>query len=72
MTGRTQETGLPTGEDMAGVLAVSLAQMAIAVVPVIKAVEGYRATLERHGYGDAQARKMAADYHAALLRVVFR
>jgi hypothetical protein len=42
------------------------------VGPVIEATEGYRTKLESLGYPDSIARKMAGDYHAALLRMVIK
>ncbi len=51
-------------------LAAGLALFAEMIQPLSEAVEGYRMNLERQGYGDALARRMAADYHAALLRTV--
>ena len=51
-------------------IAVALAEMDVA--PLTEAVEGYRARCERNGYDDALSRKMAADLHAALLRMIMR
>ncbi len=57
---------------LANILASSLAGFSEAIRPLTEAVEGYREGLERLGYSEALARKMAADYHAALLRAVIR
>ncbi len=50
--------------------AAALASIGDMLAPLGEAVEGYRAAREREGYGDALARKMAADYHAALLKML--
>ena len=63
---------VPSPGEMMDALAKGLAAIAETMQPLREAVEGYRAQMERDGYGDALARKMAADYHAALLRVVLK
>lgn len=65
-------TGQPTAADLAQQLATGLVQMGQALEPILEAVEGYRVRLEAAGYGDALARRMAADYHAALLRMLLK
>ncbi len=62
----------PRPNELAQLVAQDLANWSEGLGPVLEAVEGYRATLERHGYGDAHARAMAADYHSALLRMLVR
>jgi len=61
-----------SGADLARLFAEGLAQIGVAMEPLTEAVEGYRARCERNGYSDAVSRGMAADYHAALLRMVMR
>ncbi len=62
----------PNASEMAQLIASSLAEIGEALSPISDAVEGYRAALDRQGYGDGLARKMAADYHAALLRTLLK
>lgn len=63
------------GQELAVMLAevtktlVSLSEM---TSPIRDAVEGYRAQMERDGYGDGLARQMAADYHGGLIRMMLR
>ncbi len=52
--------------------AVSMMALTDLLAPVAEAVEGYRVERVREGYDEHTARKMAADYNAALLRVVAR
>ena len=61
-----------TDADMARLFAEGLAQIGVAIEPLTEAVEGYRTRCERNGYDDALSRKMAADLHAALLRMIMR
>ncbi len=62
----------PNASELAQMVARSLSELGEALSPVLEAVDGYRAGLVRQGYGDGLARKMAADYHAALLRMLLK
>lgn len=60
----------PTPDQVANDVAVSLAQLREATAPVMEAVEGYRVECVRAGYSEGLARKMAADYHAFVLKAL--
>ena len=58
--------------DLAQAVAEGLAQTGVAIDPLSEAVESYRVLLGWAGYSAAVSRGMAADYHAALLRMINR
>lgn len=62
----------PSPGEVAAQLATAMAAIADGLAPLLEAVEGYRARLEAAGWGEGLARRMAADYHAALLRMVLK
>lgn len=62
-------TALGTSLDDGG-MSGAMAELGENLQPVREAVEGYRATLDSEGWGDALSRKMAADYHAYILRLL--
>jgi hypothetical protein len=58
----------PEMETMMNDFAMGLATVKALMEPLREAVEGYRAEMVRDGYPDDLARRMAADYHALLMR----
>lgn len=54
------------------VVAREVANAVELLTPVTEAVEGYRQARLRDGYLDPEARRMAVDYHGALLRFLVR
>ncbi len=62
----------PNASEMSQMIARSLSELGEALSPILDAVEGYRASLDRQGYGDGLARKMASDYHEMLLRTLLK
>lgn len=66
------EPAKQTPDDVANQIAVGLASMATMMAPVLEAVEGYRVRCEGAGYSSGLAQKMAADYHAAILRMYLK
>lgn len=58
--------------DIAHTIAQQLAVLGEAIAPIQEAVEGYRVARVAEGYPDELARRMATDYHAALIKVLVR
>lgn len=61
-----------TPDEVANAIAIGLASLGAMVVPILEAVEGYRVRCEEAGYSSGLARKMAADYHEAILRMYLK
>lgn len=59
-------------DEIQNMLAEAVALFGQMLEPLTEAVDGYRVRLDALGYGDETARRMAADYHAALLRQMIR